>query len=518
MLIYAEDFASPRFAAYAGLTSRRFGGDSLQPNRKWYPDLVPYLECESPEEMADGTAIAGNTELESGRKVSNIPSWYNYGRTWIFLPRSRNLTIGVLLLSCEDLNVKFLSYPDNSYSSVENFKVSLELSNYNQKANVSFLTGGDHPAIPDQAIYYDFNQPLWVWIQCDMPAHMDSAPIGTCRVWLNNDLMVTREDIFTGNVALWAEQPLYAYNNGVCVNSYSSGQHTLAVAAVNEGLGYMDSALGDINVAGLLPEQADSQWYSCHDGYYIETGQGEVLQDALHVDYSDLHTKAHVRGDDHLVKAMFSHQHPFFNDADIIAVCHRIVHRKGGIGSEDAYLRIEPAIQTTGRPTEMDRNKGQESEGPFKTLFVPYTIPYAGAFWNREILESTKFGFVYFDAARAVQVSDPLDLRDEFDTEDVEVEVAFADAVVDEDSSLFYTSDDFGIEDSLSAFDSLTLPNSYLDLFSLAYVSDNPGDAVPNVYVQWLSEVLEGAVFWHDGTVYGDVTHFSDEVTAGEEA
>jgi len=117
-----------------------------------------------------------------------------------------------------------------------------------------------------------------------------------------------------------------------------------------------------------------------------------------------------------------------------------------------------------------------------------------------------------------VQVSDPLDLRDEFDTEDVEVEVAFADAVVDEDSSLVYTSDDFGIEDSLSAFDSLTLPNSYLDLFSLAYVSDNPGDAVPNVYVQWLSEVLEGAVFWHDGTVYGDVTHFSDEVTAGEEA
>lgn len=427
MLIYAEDFAAPYWRSHSYTNHCRFGADANRARERWYPDLVPYAEMRI-SFVAGGDyepplqpGIAGNTGLESGRKVSGG----TYAEHLIHLPRSRSLTQGMLFyksgLDATNLKLVFRSNLDNSETHIDNFEVSLSIHTNRQKATINFATGGSgYPDIPNETVYYDFTQPFWLWIQCDMPADMTLEGNGACRVWLNNDLVVTKEDILTGDIDAWASQPLYGYNNVVCI---ADAQHweILSLAAVNEGLGYMDSALGDINVAGLLPESAEvSQWYSNHDGDNLETSPEDVMLDNLHTDYADLHTKPHIRADDHMVHNLFRHQNPFTHDAHIMAVSQRIVHRKYNIGGGSPDLRIEPMIQTSGRPAEMDRNKGQSVSTTYKTLVVNYTVPYAGAYWSKELLDLTTFGFAYFNKARNAIVHDQVDLLGEYDVENID--------------------------------------------------------------------------------------------------
>lgn len=426
MLIYAEDLASPYYR-YSSSYSR-FGADAVQPRSRWCPDLVPYAEMFTT--LSTGTSgavlnepgIAGGTELESGRRAEGYVSASHI----IYLPRSRNLTQGFLLferngLAAAILKLEFRSYLNNSSTYIVNFVVNLSIDTNRQRATFTFATGGSgYPNISSETVYYDFTQPFWLWVQCDMPTAMSAEGNGTCRVWLNNDLVITKENILTGNIDAWVAQPLYEYNNAVYVGD---ARHwtVYSLAAVNEGLGYMDSALGDINIAGLLPELAEtSQWFSHHDGMNLETAPEDVLKDNLHTDYANLHTNAHIRADDHLMQSMFRHQNPFHQDAHIIAVAHRIVHRKHDIGGSTVKLRIEPIVQTSGRPAEMDRSKGQSVSTNAKTLFVPYTKPYAGAYWSKELLDLTTFGFAYFDTARTAIVQEQVDLLGEYDVENLD--------------------------------------------------------------------------------------------------
>jgi hypothetical protein len=437
-LIYAEDFAGP----YSDQYSARFGGDSSHPWRRWSPANVPYAEfgvAGGSYYVRENPGIVNNNVLDSGRRIEQ--GVYNNMDGIIHLPRSRNLTIGFLVQfggtrSPWTVPIEFRSYHDNSDSYIVNFTVTLSISSADsrQKANVYFQTGGSgYPEISDEVVCYDFTQPIWLWVQCDMPSTMPTAENGTCRIWLNNDLVITKEDIITGRVDDWAAQPLYGYNNGVYFY-WSDADDLYSVVAVNEKLGYLDSALGDINVSGLLPEVAEvSQWFSHKDGLNLETEPVDVMKDNLHTDEAQIHTKAHLRADDHLVQSIFGHETPFSEDAHIMAVSHRIVHRKHNIGGSAVNLRVEPMIHISGRDPSIDRSAGQVSTTNIKTIVANYSIPYAGAYWSKELLELTKFGFAYFDAARPTQVDEQVDLLGEYDVENLDDGIEMGSLAQDDD-------------------------------------------------------------------------------------
>lgn len=452
MLIYTEDFASPYEHYVWGATThdpcKRFGCDNIKIGETWYPNMVPYIEFA--EGYSDDYVAIENKSDGIGRILSLRTSlsyyrpkiFYNH----IYLSRSKNLTVGMLVEFFEysrdaDLVSQFCfeSYLDDSRTHITNFIVNIIIKegSKSQKADISFETGGSgYPDISPVTVYYDFNQPLWIWVRCDMTNGAD----GTCQVWFNNDLMVTKENIYTGDVDSWIAQPLYEDNNVVTFGfgAFEDGSRPEtvvdlhAITVVNEELTYMDTALGDIAVTGLLPSSIpQSQWHAHLDGVDLEDDAVEVFENSLHTDYEDLHTKAHMRANVHLMRDTYQYNNLFANGTEIFAVTQRLVHKMYDMDSGDAVLRIEPVIHTSGRDVLLDRTKGQLSEGFFKTLFVNYTTPYAGAFWNLEILDLTSFGFTLFQADRHEFVDENLNLLGEYDIENIYDEVGLGDLIID---------------------------------------------------------------------------------------
>jgi hypothetical protein len=73
----------------------------------------------------------------------------------------------------------------------------------------------------------------------------------------------------------------------------------------------------------------------------------------------------------------------------------------------------------------MIRSAGQFSNNNARVMQVQHTIPYAGAFWNEEILRLTSFGYAYFDAARPERVLDDMGLEVEYDVENLDDPIGF---------------------------------------------------------------------------------------------
>ena len=417
-LIYTESF-------FARGDSGRFGGDGLLNTSQWRGDRVPYgiasvwhgdiLSLEN-----YNSAIMLN---ETDRKRLYLTG--GSGSFNAFLARSRNLTHGVHFSSSgttnRNISFDFRSYLNNSATNIRNFLVTLSLTHNLQRCAISFATGGSgYPAIPSETVYYDMTQPVWIWVQCDMANVYPGGNNGICRVWLNNDLMAVREGIYTGDADAWPAQSLYEFNNQVRF-SCSQDYRIYGVVSLNEGLSYMDSALGDINLVPLAPKDGgESNWQAHFDGFNLEKENIEVMQDNKFLNYGLLHTLEHLRADEHGVREMLMHNHPLGAASEVMAVSHIITHRKIGLGSEGTKLRVEPVIHTSGRDLETRRTGGRESFTHGSSFQANYTIPYAGAFWNKEILGLTSFGFRYFDAHRLALIQDGIDFLGEYGVENIE--------------------------------------------------------------------------------------------------
>ncbi len=407
MLIYSEKFDS---YAVSG-SNRRFGGDAIEAFGQYRINIVPYSEIVCTVQP-DHVSMAANA-------ISHIA-----------LLRSKNLTIGMLLhretLTNTVLVFNFHSYLNNDWANLHNFRVTITITDNLQKAAVSYLTGGTgYPAISPDTVYYDLTQPVWVWVQCDMTLVNPGGANGICRVWFNNDLMVTKSSIFTGASDAWPAQPLYAFNNVVRF-SCNQTHRIYGIVALNEGMTYMDSALGDVNVLNIAPVSSSyDQFTPHHDGVDLDKENVAVLQDNQILEFASVHEHEHVRGTDHMTRDVHQHDHqPFHNLSHIIAVSHNVTHRKAWSAGK---LRIEPVIHTSGRDLRMLRGSGKFVQNHPRTLQANHTIPYAGAFWNEEILGLTSFGYTYYDAALPELVPDGFDLLDEFDVENVLEEMGMLD-------------------------------------------------------------------------------------------
>lgn len=447
MLVYAEKFSS----------LCRLDNDSSHPKAAWsFPASLPMPSSSNGDQILWNAASVpytylgglygggfrrSQTDIVGGTPVPAMSGemgnhWSaNSGRV-IYMhtcfARSRNVVGGFLvrLRANSQLQFLFCSAMNSSTQSsnfAQNFRISITSSNDRQKHQITFQAGdGSYPQISSATVYYDLTAPTWIWVQCNMINA--TATQGVARVWFGNDLMVSREGIVSGHINTWAGQPLYEFNNAIRVHKpgeYRNPVDVYGIIVVNEGMSYMDSALGDVGLASFSPSGVDPrQWEPHFGGHSSETAPSELLGDNKFLDASSYHSAKHMRASDDAMRDLCTYAVPLPLGTEIVAAAHSVSHRKATISGDTSKIKVEPVIYTESREPLTNRSYGNLSESNIRALHIPYTVPYPGALWTDEILHATKFGYAYNDIKKHELVHAEANLLGEYDVENLEDSVS----------------------------------------------------------------------------------------------
>ena len=458
MLIYCENFESPTQTGSPRGLLTRYGGDGISQAYDWtFGDVIVHDKnvprCETFGSFSSGSlsCVVGHSSLDSRYALSVQSSDYNpswdssprYGHVITYLPPSKKITWGGLFHLFPH-NTGLSSYP--LYSQMvfrfltsggvlpsgpnhqirlstlpENFRVSFNfidpsvggISNaYSlQAARVSFSTGGSgFPAIPPKNVYFNFLDPFWLWIECDMT---DAATQrGYCKVFLNDTEVATVADVYTGNIDDWHAHPSRQFNNVVRADiCFGCNRHWRefrihSIIALNEGLGWMHEPLGNVRVASLPVANLDNgiQWSSSSPESLTVP---EVFHGNKGKSFSQLGSQPYAFASDHLSRDLHSVAHTFLDETEIVAVSVNLTARRFLLPGESAHVRIEPTYLFSGRDVEMRRTSGVALASHIANYKFALSVPFAGDFWRLDLLQYAMLGYSLYDVASAgrVQVS-----------------------------------------------------------------------------------------------------------------
>ena len=419
-LIHLENFTGPYLETGDYI---RFGGHASSANTTRYAHVQPYtVSFRGDYERYD--SVIDTTVKEFG--CMQAPDWIKS-----FVESSRTLVCGIYLENFTGFEMRFSHVFDGSSYEYLNFKINVALNENKQRAEVSFEPGDEteygYPDIPNQTMYYDFTQPMWIWVMCNMDdlyhGGYETGPRGICKIWANNTELISLEDIQTGDEVRWLQQWDMDSNN--VIHFEPSGHPTVyKMVVLNEGYNYMNEPLGNVDLATLAPESGMYDFAPRFEGSSLQEDNAALIAENIFLDLSKVYEYKHVRGTDGGAREVYYHEHPFVEHLhNIKAVSQTTVHQRQSPDPEYVVpIKLEPTYILAGQPAGIDREAGQISlNQQARVIQRHHTIPYVynphGQFepWSEDFLRNSQFGVRYYSPVHFITLNDSVSMLEIFE-------------------------------------------------------------------------------------------------------